>query len=254
MGNVNQEDFDKIMCQYLFRDGNLNKEDNEILTDIFVIFARTNKHVPYDLITKQVYEINNSEKLNNLCESVQEKVDGINSTNDEELEIKINNLSSDILRHMRLSISQKMYIIKESSNAAKISKEAVEKAKEAEDIVNKYSEEMDNIKKNIYTDFISILGIFTAITFATFGGLQLLGNVFGQNISDDNHALGSALVLGSLYIFGMYLLLIALLTGISKLTNPDVENEYQYSGSVMKLISFFCSILLGSGIYLVLHF
>lgn len=31
---------------------------------------------------------------------------------------------------------------------------------------------------------LSILGIFTAITFAIFGGLQLLGNIFGNTISD----------------------------------------------------------------------
>lgn len=42
---------------------------------------------------------------------------------------------------------------------------------------------VDEIKNNVYSEFITILGIFTAITFAIFGGMNLLSNLF-KNIGN----------------------------------------------------------------------
>ncbi|MCT6812056.1 MAG: hypothetical protein M3029_02790, partial [Lactobacillus helsingborgensis] len=43
-------------------------------------------------------------------------------------------------------------------------------------IKNNIIEAENNIKKELYPEFIAILGIFTAITFAIFGGMNLLSN------------------------------------------------------------------------------
>src|SRR5699024_3110443 len=37
--------------------------------------------------------------------------------------------------------------------------------------------ELGDIKKNTYTDFVAILGIFSALVFGLFGGLQAIGSV-----------------------------------------------------------------------------
>lgn len=67
-------------------------------------------------------------------------------------------------------------------------------------IENKEQGIENKIKSNIYTDFIAILGIFTAITFAIFGGMNLLSNLF-QNIDSTPASLGQALILAA--VFGL---------------------------------------------------
>ena len=69
-------------------------------------------------------------------------------------------------------------------------------------IENKEQGIENKIKSNIYTDFIAILGIFTAITFAIFGGMNLLSNLF-QNIGSTQASLGQTLILAA--IFGLFM-------------------------------------------------
>lgn len=63
-----------------------------------------------------------------------------------------------------------------------------------------------NLKKytnklnSIYSDFITILGIFTAITFAIFGGMNLLTNLF-KNTGSTASSLGYTLIIAA--IFGL---------------------------------------------------
>lgn len=89
------------------------------------------------------------------------------------------------------------------------------------------SEKLDENYSKLTVDFVTILGIFTSITFATFGGLQLLGNVFGRVKSlSTNESVGSAIMLGAIFLFGTYLILVALLTGISKLTDRNYTTTF----------------------------
>lgn len=81
--------------------------------------------------------------------------------------------------------------------------------------------ELEDKNDHMTFDYIAILGIFTSITFATFGGIQLLGNVFG-NLKHVGHVdVGNKIMLGAIFLFGTYLILISLLLGISKLTGKD---------------------------------
>lgn len=293
------------ICHFIFKSGSLDENESKKLLSFFILFIAKNEHVPYDLISEYVYKIDDEDELDDLYEKVHQKISSAIPSNadDEKFKKGVDKLSSDILRHISLSIIQKKYIVQEAKKASEMAKSAlqdstkakqnVDKAKDdiskvkndiemysndinrvkvdikdAKKAVSGYSKEMKSVKGNIYTDFISILGIFTAITFATFGGLQLLGNVFGQNVSKDNHALGSALILGSLYIFGTYLLLLALLSGIHKLmrmnnynnedednlTNKVQDNDYHYSKELMKIISFFCFLILAGGTILIILF
>lgn len=86
------------------------------------------------------------------------------------------------------------------------------------DIVNK-------IKSNIYTDFIAILGIFTAITFAIFGGINTINSISSNlHISSSNpqnlgNLLLAAAVLG-IVLFGVIMVLFA---GIAKIAEKDYK-------------------------------
>ena len=83
-----------------------------------------------------------------------------------------------------------------------------------------------NIKKELYPEFITILGIFTAITFAIFGGMNLLSNLF-QNMRSTHASLGQALILASIFGFTLWGLIEILFIWISKinLTKVDKDNR-----------------------------
>lgn len=72
------------------------------------------------------------------------------------------------------------------------------------------------IKKEIYPQFITILGIFTAITFAIFGGMNLLSNLF-KNMRNTHASLGQALILASIFGFTLWGLIEILFLWISKI-------------------------------------
>ena len=84
----------------------------------------------------------------------------------------------------------------------------------------------NNIKKELYPEFITILGIFTAITFAIFGGMNLLSNLF-QNMRSTHASLGQALILASVFGFTLWGLIEILFIWISKinLTKVDKDNR-----------------------------
>ncbi|GEO66499.1 hypothetical protein [Levilactobacillus spicheri] len=106
-----------------------------------------------------------------------------------------------------------------------------DKLKTSEEQAARLSEQTEQLaQKNdkMVFDFVTILGIFTSITFATFGGLQLLGNVFGHVKNYQNQAIGSEIMLGSVFLFGTYVILVSLLSGISKL----IDREYQTTRTI----------------------
>ncbi|MBC6369738.1 hypothetical protein ERK17_02480 [Lactobacillus kullabergensis] len=102
-------------------------------------------------------------------------------------------------------------------------------------IINETSDEMESqkkelktyaettvsdIKSSIYTDFIAILGIFTAITFAIFGGIQAIGSITSNlDISSNNpQSLGNLLICASILGILLYGIITVLFAGIDKLT------------------------------------
>ena len=84
----------------------------------------------------------------------------------------------------------------------------------------------NNIKKELYPEFITLLGIFTAITFAIFGGMDLLSNLF-QNMKSTHASLGQALILASIFGFTVLGIIEILFIWISKinLTKVDKDNR-----------------------------
>ena len=74
----------------------------------------------------------------------------------------------------------------------------------------------NKIKSNVYSEFIAILGIFTAITFAIFGGMNLLSNLF-QNIGSTPASLGQTLILAAIFGLIMWGIIELLFYWISKI-------------------------------------
>lgn len=212
--NDNVKKLNDAFCSLIFKQNALTREENDKLNNVVNSAIKLYEwHVPYELITEKIYgtDIKHLEEITN---SVQEKLANISSESKSDND-KIIKLRFDTVRHIHLAIVQKKYI---DSNIVEAQKELTE---------------IKEVKGSIYSDFIAILGIFTAITFATFGGLELIGNVFGNIHKFTFVNIGGALMLGAIYLLGMYLILIALLIGVSKLN----DRKYYLSNTSIYVIS-----------------
>ena len=103
-----------------------------------------------------------------------------------------------------------------------------------EQISNRINDEekkiTNKIKGNVYSEFIAILGIFTAITFAIFGGMNLLSNLF-QNIGSTPASLGQTLILAAIFgliMWGIIELLFYWISKIKGITDSTKDKNKTY--------------------------
>lgn len=212
------KDTQQKFCKFIFKI-DWTKDDSKEFQKLFkdIIELGSYWHVPYQLITKNIYnmDIHNRDRIKN---SIIERFNDI----DEEHE----KIQEDTLRHVELAIIQKEYIDENMLSANSELKE-----------INNELEEIQDTKSKIYTDFITILGIFTAITFAIFGGLQLIGNCLGNLTGKITLSkIGGILIIASVILLSVYLILIALMIGLSKLLSRSEDKRYKFTGKVTACI------------------
>ncbi|RHW49710.1 hypothetical protein DS831_05980 [Bombilactobacillus bombi] len=116
--------------------------------------------------------------------------------------------------------------------------------------ITTFQNNMKEIRNNIYTDFIAILGIFTAITFATFGGLQLFHNMF-TNIGKlpTSSIIGKILCLSAIFGIMIYGIIETLFRWISEIKNSEIHKS-----NIWLLFILFIILILGLLILGLLHF
>lgn len=186
--------------------------------------------VPYDILDKRIFKdtknnINEIIILNRL-DAIYSQI--VNNRNNKNKRVYYSKVIQTFKIDIKDIFNQKRRYVKFTKEAQKNINEFrneanknLRKIKKNRKKIQKYKRK---IKKYSYSSIISILGIFTAITFATFGGLQLLANVFGHIKEFDDFTIGNSIILGSVYIFSVYLILIILFNGISMLSNKKGYN------------------------------
>lgn len=107
------------------------------------------------------------------------------------------------------------------SESQKLTQELVKTKESLNENYNKISSDIDKHKSSIYTQFVTILGIFTAITFGVFGGMEILGNVM-SNIVEVR--VPKLLMFSSLVIGSILTILYMLLTAISNIVQLPIRN------------------------------
>lgn len=158
---------------------------------------------------------------------------------------------------IRLSIAQRNFIEKSSFEANELASKATKKAARAK----KIADQMQDIKKSIYTDFIAILGIFTAITFASFGATSMLTSVLTSITNPSLTKIGYCLIIIGVYLVALYGLISVMLVGTYKIMHGhdlytdangnDFPDEYNFSKKLLWAIIGFVLFLLVLGIIIV---
>ncbi|GEU27857.1 hypothetical protein QuyetLC_22240 [Bacillus anthracis] len=91
--------------------------------------------------------------------------------------------------------------------------------------IDKADEQLDkieNIKGSIYTEFIAILGIFSALIFGLFGGFQGLSEAVVK--LSDSWSIGRVLIIGSGIMMSLSLLIFGLLQWVARLTGRKLTS------------------------------
>ncbi len=117
-------------------------------------------------------------------------------------------------KHIRLCCHQRDFIQKNSIKSLEIAEEAKEIAGEA-----------NKVKGKIYSEFIAIIGIFTAMSFALMGSIQTFGTVFAKVDNPSSSSIGYAIIAGAVYLVIMIILIIVLFSGmriVIKTTNDTL--------------------------------
>ena len=104
---------------------------------------------------------------------------------------------------------------------------------------NVHLKKYTNKLNSIYSEFITILGIFTAITFAIFGGINTINSISSNlNISSNNpQNLGNLLIGASVLGIVLFGIITVFFAGIAKITEKDYILSPLLTISVLAIIS-----------------
>lgn len=99
------------------------------------------------------------------------------------------------------------------------------------EIMQEQVKKIQTIQDKIYGEVIAILGVFTAITFALFGGFSAIGAVANALQKPKGTLFGYELIgMGFLFLF-IYLIIVVLFNGIFKITNREEIRKYLIEGN-----------------------
>lgn len=190
----------------------------------------THHIIPYDRITKSVFENTPEEDLDEFTEDLYKrgtehfsKKDTVGSnTTDEKIDTgedsNFEKMYFKILRHINLALVQKYTLMKIQI------KEVEALKRDQQRLINQYDalkKDAESQSRNMLTQFITILGIFAAILMGAFGAIQGFANLF-----DNAHKLelGVLLIISSIGASSVLLILFFLLNGIAKLTDRSLSS------------------------------
>lgn len=223
----NKDDFNSTVCdQYcdlIFSSKALEEDRTKKLEKILITMNDNGIHVPYEIIAKRIFDYKG--RVDNLVNRAEQVLDTVANN-------KCSKLIESTIRNIELTKVQDDFIDEKTS-----------KANDELQNIKEQSNKISKMKESIYTDFITILGIFTAITFAIFGGITSVSHAFEkiQNVS----SIGGALISAGISFLLVYGIVIILFTGVSKITNLDTQYEFTHWLTVTLILFAIVSIIVG---------
>ena len=245
----------------------LGNDDKQKVLEVFrQMFSDSALTIPYNDIADYVYQNENSDEDNEvLNENIRLILDG---SPNETKEILSKNLDK-IKTNYSLSQVQREYILRNSKQAQDtvselhhLITEVEEQIKTSEKSMNKMNSdiadittritEVRNIKSGIYTDFIAILGVFSAFVFVMFGGIEIARAVF--DVGDDLQTmdLSKIITVSSLMMIAILTLMYSLLLWIARITGKEFGNcmscdkgcKHKWRHLFMRHSFYFCLLIL----------
>ena len=201
----------------------IDSENRKIFQDQF---SQKDPSIPYDAIADYVYQHENSIESN---EQLNKKIEFLCSNFKGSIDKKtnlVNNLG-EISLNYSLYQAQKSYISKVAQGVKwEVEDVKMKIAQANSNVDNIYIKvnEIDQTKSSIYTDFIAILGVFSAFVVVLFGGIDVVRAVFDVGADLLKINLGRMITISCLMLIGVITLLYSLLLWIARITNKEIGN------------------------------
>lgn len=212
-GTKNIEDMKKGMLKLLhLLSSNYDVFDVDNFLSCLNEYIKNYKRLLYSQVTVYVYEVSKTDKLATVMSNL-EKVCNEVVQNDNELEKEETKIALKLLDHVNLASNQ---IDSLQMNEKKF-------AKQAEPIITQLentNKDLEDIKKNHMGQLISIVAIFTALSFISVGGFNTISTIFNDL---HNAPLTRLVVLGSLSALVLFNILFFFFYFISKITGMDIS-------------------------------
>lgn len=223
----------------------LAKKAFEIMQKAFKqIVVSPNEQIvlPYKDISDIIFQSDHHVKTNSL-ESFQEKVSLLIDKFQEKPRCKskgqrLGACHRKLVGHIMLAYAQKEFMQDSVKQAQKIAQEAQEVAKKAQDEANKASDTY----KSMFANYVTILGIFTAIIVTIFGGLNVINVVARQAQAD----FGLLLFLTAMSVLCIITLLYFLANMIAWIT----QSQQKQLGKLFGWIIGVCAVVMIAGLCL----
>lgn len=179
---------------------------------------------------------------------IQKNIQEANRLADETLMIANTAMDSFVKVNETIASSEKSakYAKEVSDTASVLADTASKIADEASESSKKTVKDLDEMKTKIYSEFIGILGIFTAVAFMVMGSLELLNNLFSDISNPTSRVIGYVLVAGGIYLLVLYLLMVSLFVGMKKVTGNG--SSYDVNDRMFKVIVSIALILVFIGV------
>lgn len=198
-------------------------------------------NIPYDDLTAIVYNdvllLKTRLKKEEFQEFINDCKESLTASNslDSEEKIVYEKYLNKINRHVSLAIIQRKFIAEVSSDAeekiiglngkiedttTKISSSEAELSRVKKDL-SITEKRLNETKGSMYTEFIAILGIFSALLFGLFVGFDTFKELIASISS--NAKISRSIIMGSLLLIGLDSLVFLLFEGIASLTDKNFK-------------------------------
>lgn len=228
----------------------LEPSHQSIIASVYEAFSSDNFRVPHEVVAKLIYASHGlndvsdidiiSENLNLFHEHFQRN----SKTFEKPEQVKLN--FDRLLDSIRLCIVQKKYIEEQANSviaeAKKLQKEN-NKINKSLKRASKEIKEIKNIRGSVYTDFIAILGVFSAFVFLGFGGISIAQATYDIGADLKNIPLAHMIMISSFMLVVVLTIIYPIMYWVSRLIDREFKNHRFYGivTVILFLISLFSS-------------
>lgn len=245
--------------KYLGIDKSQNEEIDVIMSKLESVIETVEENIDDSeiWILERISKLREHIGLEHLRISEQNRYYQSNLEKDKKLDSRISEIdqkSSEVIRKLETHKQQIYEEIETKLNDMNNNvKDTNENLNTIKDDLKYTKEELDKSKKDIYKEILSIVGIFTAISFGAFGGISILNSIFG-NVGSKGIKLSDIVILGCiasiciltlLYIFIVYL---SRMTGLKISIDGSEEKFFRDNKVLLCSYGFLAIILLGASI------
>lgn len=239
------DDFQRILFELLLTSNNesLDEKKKKEYSDFFINESSEEfiEDIPYDIITEFIYEKNiyNIENLNTIFRELEETIER-DTKSDTDKKILAKKCLKKLIRNIRLALVQQKYISDKRNEIYILNSKIDEAQATLQRVQKELDDKVKDVEKNIYSNQMSVLGIFASVVVVFIGGFGASVNLISNLVN--SVPLTKILMISSLLFMGIACIVYLLLVISSRITKhgniPEVANKTFYR--IFRILALLC--------------